>query len=319
MQKESNAKYKMILSTSQRLTQNASLLTSLPTYSSISTQFTADFSQLQTVCEQLQINKENVKLVKQNLRKDMADKAFDIMLKVKAYAKITANDLLWSECSFTKSDLYYRKEIDARNKAMIIYNKANANVSVLTSYGVTSTLLTNLKSAIDAYTVAIPTTGYNRADKKDLMLKRDKYITACINYLLKIDALIELLRSSQPTFYLQYKESRRINRMGGSLSLRGRVRDAQTGEFVSGVSISVQAQDQNLVSMRAAQITADKSAYATLVKKRTANKGGFNVKSLPAGVYTISISKYGYESLQQTITVNPGETTNIKLDLTKIV
>lgn len=318
MQKESNAKYKMILSTSQRLSQNSSLVTTLPTYSTIYTQFSSDFTQLQLVCEQLLVGKSGVKLNKLSLRKDMGDKALDIMLKMHAYAKVTANELFKSECSFTKTDFFYKKEVQARNYAMVIYTKATANATALATYGVSTALLTALKTAIDAFTVAIPSTSYTKADKKDLMLKRDKYILACINSLQKIDALVEIIRSSQPTFYTQYKEARKLMRTRTSLSLKGQVKDSLTGETISGVSISLLPVLEAVPALRAASAQSEiSSETAVLLNKRSATKGGFYIKNLPAGVYTLSLSKYGYATSLQTITVNPGETTSLYVQLEK--
>lgn len=311
-----NAKYKMLLSTSQRLSQSASLVSTLPTYSTIYAQFLSDFSQLQSVCEQLQVNKQGVKHSKVLLQNDMAEKAYDILLKLKAFARVTANDVLLKECSITKSQLLYVKNVDARNNAMVIYTKASANATALVAYGVTAAAITALKTAIDAFTVAIPSTTYIRTDKKDLMLKRQKYINACINSLLKVDALVEIIRTSQPTFYLQYKDARRVIQSATTLSLKGLVKDAVTGENISGVNIDLLPEAPQVASLRAAS-TESVSATSALLSKRTVGKGGFNVKNLPAGVYTISVSKYGYATQLQTITVNPGETTRLHVQLEK--
>lgn len=313
MENVSNAKYKMILSTSQRLNQSASLVSTLPTYSAISTQFLSDFSQLQFTCEQLQVSKTAVMANKDTAQKDMADKALDLSLKLKAFARVTGNDSLYRECDINKSAFYYGKNVVARNNAMIIHTKATANLSALASYGVTAALLTALKTTIDAFTLAIPTPAFNRVERTDLVLKRDKYIAACISSLLKIDALVELLRLTQPSFYLQYKEARRIVRTQTKLSMKGSIKDAETGNSIPGVNIDILPASNSLRSASTSMATSTEEASG--LNKKSAAKGGFCIKNLPAGTYTINISKYGYAPQQISITVNQGETTKLFVQL----
>lgn len=53
------------------------------------------------------------------------------------------------------------------------------------------------------------------------------------------------------------------------------------------------------------------------VVKTSADKGGFTIKSLAAGTYSVSLKKTGYADQTVTISVNDGEMTLMDIDLVK--
>lgn len=61
---------------------------------------------------------------------------------------------------------------------------------------------------------------------------------------------------------------------------------------------------------------AVKSIAQTIVKK-TAVKGGLSLKSLPAGIYNVSISKNGYREQLVMLAVSDGERSELKVKLEK--
>ncbi len=64
-------------------------------------------------------------------------------------------------------------------------------------------------------------------------------------------------------------------------------------------------------------ITPVDSSAEPIVKK-TADKGGFMVKSLAEGDYTVTISKSGYKEQTVTISITDGEMCELNIELTKI-
>jgi uncharacterized membrane protein len=62
--------------------------------------------------------------------------------------------------------------------------------------------------------------------------------------------------------------------------------------------------------MKAATTTTEPE----LVKK-TAEKGGFNVKNLASGTYQVTLKKVGYTEQVVTISVNDGEMTELNVSL----
>jgi len=55
-----------------------------------------------------------------------------------------------------------------------------------------------------------------------------------------------------------------------------------------------------------------------VVVKKTAEKGGFNIKSLAAGVYQVTLKKMGYTDQVITVSVNDGEMSLVEAKIEKI-
>jgi len=51
--------------------------------------------------------------------------------------------------------------------------------------------------------------------------------------------------------------------------------------------------------------------------KKTAGKGGFNIKSMPAGSYSVTCRKSGYAEQTATIAVTDGELSVLNMHLSK--
>lgn len=54
-----------------------------------------------------------------------------------------------------------------------------------------------------------------------------------------------------------------------------------------------------------------------LLTKRTADKGGFNIKSLPEGIYSVNVKKNGYKPQVLTLAVNDGELNELNIEIVK--
>jgi len=92
--------------------------------------------------------------------------------------------------------------------------------------------------------------------------------------------------------------------------VKGIVADAQTGLPLKGVTVSF-ALEGGMMKTAAATTTDPE-----LIKK-TAEKGGFNVKNLASGTYQVTLKKVGYADQVATISVSDGEMTELKISLEK--
>lgn len=80
---------------------------------------------------------------------------------------------------------------------------------------------------------------------------------------------------------LNYKATRKvIDTASGSLTLKGTVKDIQNTNPINGAKLTLRMNDEEEV----------------VLVKQSADKGGFNVKSLDEGVYTVTTTKIGYET-----------------------
>lgn len=304
------SKNSMYLASKDYMAANAAILTPLPNYSGLSTAFLGYITQIQTYGEKQQFDQKGVAENKSQYRKTLVLLAADTSRKITAYAKFANNQVLLSEIKYTESDLNRIADTSLRDAAQGIYDRAQSNLTALATYGVTAATQTSLQNAINSFVTSIPKPRLSIADKKQTTTQLANLFKQADATLDSIDTLVEIVRLSQPNFYKGYKAARKIVETGnGSLAVKGLVTDATSGEGLKGVSLSF-VLDGNGTKAKTAKV-------AEPIIKKTADKGGFNIKSLPAGMYTVTITKTGYVDQIVSIAVSDGDLTELNIQLSK--
>lgn len=127
----------------------------------------------------------------------------------------------------------------------------------------------------------------------------------------RMNASVELIRSSNPDFYNGYQAAGKVIKRGNtSLSVKGVVTEAQTSNPVKGVTVTF------IPVNGTAKLSQSSGNGAGLVKK-TAAKGGFNIKSLEGGTYQVLFQKPGYAESTQEVNVTNGELCVVNATLEK--
>ncbi len=311
------AKNSMYLASKDYLTTNAAIVTPLPNYSGFFTAFQGYITQIQTYAEQQQFDKTGIAESKGQLRSTLVMLAADTSRKITAYAKFANNQVLMKETKYTESDLNRIADTALRDATQGIYDRAQANLAALATYGVTAATQTSLQNAITAFITSIPKPRLGIADKKQTTIQLANLFKQADAALENIDTLVEIVRLSQPNFYKGYKAVRKIVEMGtGSLALRGLVTDAATGEPLKGVTINFCPECVE-PTQKAAANGMNAAKEEVVLTKKTAEKGGFNIKSLPEGVYKVTIKKNGYQDQVVTVAVTDGEMGDLNVELNK--
>lgn len=312
MNSQQQSKYNMYLVSDEFLTSNSSITVGLPKFNEFNATFKSGISQIRSSNEQQSFDKSGIAGNKSQLRKSLVALGADAARKIQAYAKVENNPILLSESKFTASDLKNATDSELEAYSQSIYDKGQAHLQDLILYGVTAESLMTLSKAIVDFKVAIPTPRNGTISTKQSTEQIAKGIITCDEALDKIDALVEIVRVSQPDFYSGYRSARRIIGTGkGSLQVKGFVTDAGTGEGLKGATLSfVQNSNDNGLMKAAASSTE-------AMKKKTANKGGFKIKSLPEGTYTVTVRKNGYADVVSTVAVTNGELSALNVELVK--
>lgn len=310
MTNKQESKYSMKLALRDFLNQNATITATIPNFGTLFPTFTGNINQIQIIREQQETDKTGIAVNKDLLRADLVAKALDVSRKTEAYAKMTNNAVLTKEVHYSETDLKKAADSILKDRALLIHDKANANLAALASYGVTAVVLTALKNAIDLFNASIPKPRLGITEKKQATDQLEKLFKANDVILEKFDTLVEVIRLSQPAFYAAYKDNRKVVETGnGSLALTATITDAVSGAGVKGVKVSFAQQNGTL---KAAAAKAEKPLVKT-----TAEKGIFKIKSLPAGTYTATIIKPGYKEQVVTVTVADGDMTELIVELEK--
>ena len=237
-----------------------------------------------------------------NAKKDeLVALAADNARKVRAFAINTGDQELAAGADFNISQLRRMKDNELKSFAEILHRKAAENIGNLAAYGITEENQKKLSDQLNAYNQAIdkPRGGLV---KKGLATKQlEKLFTTADELVVKMDAVIEIIRLTKPALYEGYHISRRlIDTAGGRVSVRANVIDSGSGEPVRGAVCSFRRDG------------------APVVRKRSATRGGFMIRSMPSGTYNVHISKTGYRDQVLSVNVSGGERSDVKVKLDKV-
>ena len=281
----------------------------LPNYSENSTLFLNTIPQIQSIWEQQKLSKKGVTDSKNQFKETLIVTTADYARKLGAYAKFTNDTKLAQEVKFSESKLRQVADTAVKGYGQIVYDLAQPIVASLAAYGITDETQAALAGAITAYNDSIGKPGAERSEGTQLTKQLTTLFKTADTALENMDAAVEIVRLTQVDFYNGYKSARKVIETGsGSLSVKGIVTDAQTGLPLKGVTVLFTL-DGGMMKAAAAN-----TAEPEIVKK-TAEKGGFNVKGLSSGTYQVTLKKVGYADQVVTISVNDGEMTELNVRL----
>lgn len=296
----------------RELQPNYTAITSpLPNYTANLTMFLNAIPQIQAVAEQQKVSKKGVTDSKNTLKESLIVLTADYARKLGVYAKFTNNAILAQEVKFTEGKLRQAADTAVRDFAQIVYSRAQPIIASLATYGITAATQAGLLTAINSYNATIGRPKASLTERTQVTKLLDAHFKTAETALAGMDAAVEIVRLTQPAFYAGYKNARRVVLTGrGSLAAKGRVTDAQTGEPVMGAEVLF-ALDGDTGKAKSARGAAEG------VSKKTAAKGGFNIKSLPSGVYTVTVKKVGYADQTARVAVADGELAEVNFVLSR--
>jgi hypothetical protein len=304
------SKISMYLGTCDLFNTNAAIVNPLPNFQGYYTTLKTSIISIQNFGEFQNFDKTGLAITKKQAKLTLSLLAADTARKLTALAAFTNNQVLLNEMNYSDSDFKRCTDAQLRDVAQGIYNRAQTNLTALTPYGATAATQTSLQTAITNFVTAIPKPRVGIAEKKQSTLQLQNYFKIADNALANIDIIINLIKLTQPNFYSNYKTIRKIvNTSTGSLILKGLVTDVETGEPIKGAIVEFSL-DGNSVKSKAARATE-------VMVKKTAAKGRFNVKTMPAGVYSVTVKKNGYAPQVETIAISEGDRSDINIQLTK--
>lgn len=308
MNSRQESKLSMYLAVKNFLNTNAAIVNLLPNFSVFFAAFIKAITQIQTYGEGQTFDKSGLKKNKSQLKNALAILSADTSRKIQAYARYINNQLLLSETKYSESELKKATDNKLRDYAQGIYNRAQTNLAAVESYGITAETQTILLNAINLFVEAIPAPRLGKTDTSQYTMQLAKAIIDADASLANIDSIVEIVKLNQTLFYNGYKSLRKPIYAGtGSLSVKGFVTDAKTGEPLKNAILSFELNGNgNLLKV---------AKLSDSVVKKTAEKGGFNIKSLAPGIYKVIIKKNGYTDQETSISINGGESTELNIQL----
>jgi len=310
MNRKQESFYSMGLALRDFLNQNATITSTLPDFGSFFTSFSENIRKIQELTGQQEKDKSGYAHQKKQLRDDLIARAIEVSRKTATYAKMTRNAVLEQEVHYTETDLLRSTDNMLKDRASVIFEKAEMNLSVLAPYGITAEMLNALKTAMELFISAIPRPRMGIIEKKQATDQLAALFAVNNDLLENMDALVEIVRQSHPEFFHAYRDHRKVIETGkGTLSLKAVITDAATHSGIKGAKASFILQNGQM------KLTSAKPGKPMV--KITTEKGNFRIRSLAAGSYSVTVDKPGYRGQVVSVDVTDNETTVLQVELEK--
>lgn len=315
MTSRQNARQSMYITVAEYLTIYLDFIKGLPNISEFLTGLKARITAIEELTAQHVFSKTGVTAAKKSLKNGLAKMLANLIFRLRAFAKFQNDQVLLNELKNSESTLRVMSDTTLYGYAQGIYARIEENIGTLEPYGITADSQTALQEAISKFSASIPKPRLSIADKKQITMDMARYFDEADAILENIDTVMKIMKEVNSKVYNGYVSSRKVIQSGNSsLTLRGVVTDSATGDPVKGVLLSFSAiGNDTALNTETNSIIANREEV--LLTKRTADKGGFNVKSLPEGVYSVSVKKNGYKEQTLTMAVNDGELNELNIEI----
>lgn len=302
-------KLNMYLAVRDFLIPNEQIIKDLPNFTPNLNLLKETIINIQTIAEQQKFDKKGLTMRKNELREKLIVLSVDNSRKITAFAKFTSNTLLLNDVKFTASRFSKMTDTAIKDYAQIIFDKGEANISALSSYGITPETQKNLSETIAEYNDSISKPRVGITERSQATKHLVTLFSTADSSLGNMDLSIEIIRLSQDKIYNGYKTARKIvETSAGSLTLKALVTDKTSGAPLKGVLFT-------FIPAVKAMGSSDGNSSIT---KKSAEKGRFVIKNMPSGVYQLVITKTGYRDKTETISVAEGDLTDIRVELERM-
>ncbi|WP_290861258.1 carboxypeptidase regulatory-like domain-containing protein [Flavobacterium sp.] len=183
-----------------------------------------------------------------------------------------------------------------RDYCQQVHDETTVLLPLLTTYLVTTGELDDLQRAIDKFWEWVSKPRNSISERRVSTTNLAEAFAVCADKMTSMDIHMRMLETSHPELYMNYIYRRKlVTPSYRKLSLRGVVQGG-LGELLSGVTVKI----------------------GTLnVETITTDKGYFEFKSLPPGVYMASYELEGYETQSQPVAIVANERRDVKIELTE--
>jgi hypothetical protein len=248
---------------------------------------------------------------KNQYRDTLISGTMEIVRRTVAYATNVNNSALLALVNYTESGLKRSSDTKLISSCQVVHDNANANVAALATYGVTADMITTMQTNIANLSGALPKGRVGETDSEEATNQLATYFKTLKTNWAKIDTLVKMVQTSEPSFYNEYVNVRKIIPAGvGSLPLKIKATNAATGAPEANVTIT-------LTPVNGLMKAAAANGKGNVVKK-TAAGGGSNYKSVPDGTYTVEAEKPGFKKVIETVSVVNGEFTVLEIVMEKV-
>jgi len=270
------------------------VLALMPNFDSEFQEFKVALEAVSSASEKQIYNRTGLRAQKETLQLEMVNLCLVIANRVRAYAYDTDDQFLYTRYDRQQSSLLKLSDTLCFDYCQMVHDETTNLLPLLTAYSITVDDLDDLQRAIDTFWEWVTKPRDAISDRRFSTLALANSLAVCAEKIKGMDIHMRMLETSHYEFYMQYTFRRKLITPGyRKLSLRGVVQSG-LGELLSGVVVKIPMLN---------------------VEAITTDKGYFEFKHLPPGVYMTSYNLEGFESQTQPVAIVANERTDVSIDL----
>ena len=302
MNKKMINKRRMLVVVSDFLQKNPEKLTFVPAMGGFVSSFLDITNQIGTTHEaQLSFSK-GLTLAKEELRQTLLAGMLDIVKRIKAFTVVTGNHALLTDADYSWSDLYNLPQNSLSDACHKILQVCGNHLTELADYGITQVMIDETNDKLAAYISVLPETKKVIAGRKVATQELKNKFDEADKMLKKIDALIEIISESEPTFYQGYKNLRMID------DLRRKQKSKTQDTGVTGIALNL--------TTGLKQPGVKISVIGTNITALTDAEGKYSLALTEPGTYTLKAELKGFaEAIEEEVEVESGSITEVDFDM----
>jgi len=257
-----------------------------------------------TIQDNIELKQKGTKTISNQQKEQKAQLKSRILedgQKLKAYANYQNNANLVEFCSVTETKLGKLNDTEFVVHAKSLYGYIGQALPNLARYQLTPETQASLLELITGFELINPVLSNAQGSYKNLSgnlivnFKEGDAIVA------KLDVEMELVKTTDTQVYNLYRTKRKVDYNTDSNDLVGHINDAETGAGLPNSTLT---------------FTLNDSTAAPIVKT-SADKGGFQIKTIAPGIYTVVITKIGYQTQTLPITIMGDDQFSLDVKLVK--
>lgn len=211
MQKRMINKRRMYLAVVDFLDKNKTRLDFAPALPAYVDALQDTLSQISTMLEAQLATSEGHTKTKEAQRHQLIASILELAKRAKAFAVVTDNKVLFEAVNYSYTKLRRLPQASLAGAVKSIINTCKPYISDLAAYGLNDEMQLQVEQKINAYTATLPGTKRAIASRKTATDKLQKLFGEVNLLLKKIDVLMEIINTTDPLFYREYKNLRLID------------------------------------------------------------------------------------------------------------
>jgi len=241
--------------------------------------------------------REIINALRANLTRDILSTS----RKIQAYADYKKDKALLKETKYTDTSLSVLSDVELAQVAKSLYATVNLYLPELQRYELNPQTQETLMNDATLYETSSPQLDTKNREQTTLTATIAENYKTADGIVASLDKQVEIVHDTEPAFYKEYKTTRKVEITKEVVQLVAKITDAETGAGVPNATVT---------------LTLNDSSNDPIVKQ-TAEKGGFQIKTLPKGIYTATVVKIGYLTQTLTLTLPGDEPYNLEVKMVK--